>query len=161
MTIQKTLDEAVAPEDRGPRCQYCGKPISADSALEHEAGSRCQALREQGFTTDGLLKHRISMTKDEVPDDYMKVAVLADVCRRNGVPVSRMVDAIGGDRCTEGESPVDSRLTPIYSGRNRWVSKWAATVPGLVAMLGSKKVRNSDKLNPQVRTAWELAFAGA
>ena len=162
--IATALDLAVGEDPTTPandqaRCRHCGKWLLKESSVEIEQGDYCAHIREQGWDDATLMKHRLSMTKDEVPENYIKVTgQLNPICRKNGVPVGRMVTAIGGDRCLEGVSPVDPRLTPIYSGRNRWVSPWAATPEGLARIIGVKPLRNMDKLDKKVLSAWEKMY---
>lgn len=107
------------------KCQYCGKWIKADTWEEAMAGDYCQKLREErGFDELALTELRKSMSADEVPvskdgREYVKVAVLNKICRREGIPVSRMVKAFGGDRCPDG--PMHEKFQPIYVGRARYL----------------------------------------
>lgn len=105
-------------------CKYCGKRITAESALEHEAGSYCHSLREAGWTDERLQEHRRSMSADEVPvtEDgrpYLKVAVLGKILRKEGIPVARLVRAFGGDRAID--PPLHEKFTPTYVGKARYV----------------------------------------
>jgi transposase-like protein len=83
------------------KCQYCGKWIKADTWEEAMAGDYCHQLREErGFDDASLAKHRANMSADDVPESkdgrpYVKVAVLNKICRREGIPVSRMVNGEG------------------------------------------------------------------
>jgi hypothetical protein len=107
------------------KCQYCGKLISADSFEEFMAGSYCHQLRdEQGWTEADLREHRLGMSANDVPvaedgREYVKVAVLGRICRREGIPVSRLVKAFGKDRCIDGA--LHEKFQPVYVGRARYV----------------------------------------
>lgn len=141
------------------KCRHCGKTLTRETSLEEERGDYCSHLRESGWDDKSLTKHRASMTQDGVPEDYIKVAVLDKICKRKGIPINRMVAAIGGDRCLEGTSPLDARYTPVYSGRNRYVDKFCATNEGLAMIVGQKPLRNSHKLDEGVQKAWDKLFA--
>jgi hypothetical protein len=117
------------------KCQYCGKWIKADTWEEAMAGDYCHQLREKrGFDDASLAEHRASMSADDVPTskdgrEYVKVAVLNKICRREGIPVSRMVKAFGGDRSIDG--PMHEKFTPVYVGRARYLHPDCAEEWGL------------------------------
>lgn len=120
-----TLTKIDVDGNRRYKCQYCGKWIKAESFEEFMAGDYCHNLRdERGFTDATLLEHRQSMSADDVPvtedgREYVKVAVLGLVCRREGIPISRLVKAFGKDRCIDGA--MHPKFQPVYVGRARYV----------------------------------------
>lgn len=107
------------------KCQYCGKWIKADTWDEAMAGDYCHQLREErGFDDQSLAELRASMTVDEVPvaddgRDYIKVATLDRICKREGIPISRMVKAFGKDRSIDG--PMHPKFQVFYVGRARYL----------------------------------------
>lgn len=107
------------------KCQYCGKWIKFETWEEFEAGDYCHQLRdERGFDETTLAELRASMSADEVPvtsdgREYIKVATLHRKLQREGIPVSRMVKAFGGDRTVDG--PMHPKFQPVYVGRARYL----------------------------------------
>lgn len=131
------------------RCRYCGKFIKAESWDEAMAGDYCHQLREKrGFTNESLAEHRQSMSADDVPESedgrpYVKVAVLHKICVREGIPVSRMVKAFGGDRSIDGA--LHEKFTPVYVGRARYLHPDCADEWGLNFMRGLTGGRSNSK----------------
>ena len=128
----------VKVEEDGTRkykCQYCNKWIKGETWEEAMAGDYCRNLREKrGFDDQALKEHRASMTVDEVPvtkdgREYVKVAVLGNICRRESIPISRLVKAFGGDRSIDGA--MHEKFTPWYVGRARFVHPDCAEEWGL------------------------------
>jgi len=129
------------------KCQYCGKWISPNSFDEHGAGSYCYKLRESGWDDVRLAEHRASLTVEDVPQsddgrDFIKVAILHKICVRNGIPVSRMVKAIGGDRSLDG--PMHPTFQPFYVGRARYVHPDCGEAWGLNYLKELEGGRNSS-----------------
>lgn len=112
------------------KCQHCGKWITREEAVEEEQGDYCKHLREDlGYTTMTLAEHRRKMTVDSVPDGWVKVASLHNICERENVPVSAMVRAFGGDRCLL--PPLHPKFQIVYCGNARWLDPWCASKEGL------------------------------
>lgn len=121
------------------KCQYCGKFISNDDSIEHEAGGYCHSLREQGWDSVRLTEHRASMTVSEVPttkagEPWIKVAALDRKLKKMGVPISRMVRAMGGDRSID--PPLHPKFKPVYVGRARYLDPWCASAEGIEFLKG-------------------------
>lgn len=127
------------------RCIHCGKWLSKEESLEAEQGDYCSHLREEGWDTKALMEHRRSMTATEVPEGWIKVAAMHRYCVANGVPVSRMVKAIGGDRCLNPDECLNPRWVPLYSGNARWLDPSCMTPEGLKELLGGVAPRGSAK----------------
>lgn len=116
-----------------PVCTICGKPISSETALEHEMGGRCKKIAE------GVLKPRY-VRADEPPDGYILLARVTDAIRKEkakknpiaNLTVSKWVKSFGEDRGTG--TLADEICQPIYVGRKRWVDAWLATQDGLKAI---------------------------
>lgn len=139
-------------------CQYCGKPISQENALEHGAGSRCQELREQGWDADRLAEHKASMSADEVPvtedgREYVKVAVLHRRLVKEGIPVSRMVRAMGGDRSID--DPAHPHFKPVYVGRARYLHPDTMTEWGFnfLRSMNGRTPTSKDKETAEIEEA--------
>jgi len=112
------------------KCQHCGKWINREEAVAEEQGDYCKHLREDlGFTTVTLAEHRRTMTVANPPDGWIKVASLHKICVREGIPVSAMVRAFGGDRAID--PPLHPKFKVTYSGNSRWLDPWCASPDGL------------------------------
>lgn len=139
------------------KCQYCGKWIKFDTWEEFEAGDYCHQLREErGFDEVSLAELRASMTVEEVPTskdgrEYIKVAVLGMVCRREGIPVSRLVKAFGKDRSIDG--PMHAKFQVYYVGRARYVHPDCGEKWGLDFMraIAGGRSGNSNSKNAEVK----------
>lgn len=111
------------------KCQFCGKKITAEDAIEAEAGSYCHHLREQGLDDAALADIRSGKTVAEVPEGWVKIAAVHHLCDARGIPISALVRCFGGDR---GLDPVlEPRFAFVYCGKARWVDGWVATSEGL------------------------------
>jgi hypothetical protein len=112
------------------KCVHCGKLLVRDISVEREEGDYCSHLFDElGHTKESLAQHRASMSASVVPDGYVKVASLHKILVREGIPVSHMVRAMGGDR---GLLPAARpELVPIYVGNARWLNPWCASKEGL------------------------------
>ena len=130
------------------KCQYCGKWIKADTWDEAMAGDYCHQLREErGFDDASLAELRASMTVEDVPDSedgrpYVKVAVLNKICRREGIPISRMVNAFGKDRSIDG--PMHPKFQIVFVGRARYLHPDCAEEWGLNFMRNMTGGRSSN-----------------
>lgn len=121
------------------KCQYCGKYLIRDKSIEQEAGDLCASLHEN-YTSEELMAHRGTMSAPEAPAGYIKVADLHKICEANGIPVNRMVNAIGRDRGLT--PPIDPRFRPVYVKNVRYVDGWAATKEGLAMIAGTKPTKD-------------------
>lgn len=121
-------------------CKYCGKSVRLDEEDGEERGDRCKHVREElGMDETALVELRKSMSAEVPPEGWIKVAVLDKVCKRQGVPVSRMVKAIGGDRGLE--PPLNEKFRVLYVHGVRYVDGYCATSEGLAAIMGDKPAR--------------------
>ena len=132
------------------KCVHCGKYLVRDASIEAEEGDRCAELYDTlGYTKEGLLEHRMSMTQSVVPDGYIKVAALHKLLVKEGIPVSRMVNLMGKDRSINGA--LDPRFQPVYVGNARWLPGWCASKEGLAFManykVGGAKAPGAIKIN--------------
>jgi len=123
------------------KCRFCGKILVRDASIEQEAGDLCEKLH-QSMTNEDLMAHRGTMTATAVPEGYIKVADLHKICEANGIPVNRMVNAIGRDRALK--SAIDPRFAPVYVGRTRYVSGFCATKDGLAMIRGIKPTKDEQ-----------------
>ena len=120
-TLTRTMEDGTLRF----KCQYCGKWIGAESFEEFMAGSYCHQLRdEQGWTEGALREHRANTSSTDVPlaaagRAYIKVAALDRLCKREGISISRLVKAFGGDRTINGA--LHPKFQPVYVGRARYL----------------------------------------
>jgi hypothetical protein len=111
------------------KCQYCGKWIRPkEDADETDAGDYCRELHQK-FTPEELEEIKLSLTADEVPRGWVKLAAAGRICRKHGIPVNRLVKAIGGDRGIE--APLHPKFQPKYVGNSRWIDPWCVSEEGL------------------------------
>jgi hypothetical protein len=131
------------------KCRFCGKYLIRDKSVEQEAGDYCEHLREDlGYTTETLMAHRATMSAPTAPEGYIKVADLHKICEAAGIPVNRMVNAIGRDRGLS--APIDPRFRPVYVKGTRWVDGWCATKEGL-AMIAGVRPTKDQKAQAEVK----------
>jgi hypothetical protein len=125
---------AAGGEVEVTKCHRCGKILVRDKSIEAEAGDLCAHFDASGITPEYLMQHRATMTVTTLPEGMIKVAELHKICEREGIPVNRMVNAIGKDRGLS--DPIDPRLKPVYFGNARYVSAWSSTKEGLAVIRG-------------------------
>jgi hypothetical protein len=133
----------MAKQEVGDKCQICGKTITANESLEVGRGHRCDDLLEKGWTAEKLSVHRQQMSADKVDEDWISVPNMHKLCVENGIPVSSMVRAMGGDRAVD--DPLDERFRPKYVGRTRYLNPWCATEEGLNFLKSVSKAPREKK----------------
>ena len=158
LTVQGDLTEAQKKEvakiqaEGGEvliyKCHRCGKTLVRDKSIEVEAGDLCAHYDAQGITPADLLEHRKSMTVAELPEGMIKVSDLHKICEREGIPVNRMVEAIGRDRALK--KAIDPRFQPVYHKNARWVSNFCATKEGLAMIRGTQKTKQ-EKIEAELQ----------
>lgn len=136
------------------KCRFCGKILIRDKSIEQEAGDLCERLHEK-YSSEELMAHRGTMSGTVVPEGWIKVSDLHKICEANGIPVNRMVNAIGRDRGLS--EPIDPRFRPLYVGRNRWLDPWCASKEGLAMIRGTNPTKD-EKAQAEIA---ELANAVA
>ena len=134
----KPIEVRVRNGETQYKCEYCGKWLTNEDAVDAAHGSYCQKLREMGLDDAALTKMRIDRTVAEVPvvdggkfngKPWIKTSILHRLLVKEGIPVARMVSAMGGDRGIE--SAARDEFAFVYCGRARWVHPWAASSEGL------------------------------
>lgn len=146
--------KAQGGEAEVTKCRFCGKILIRDKSIEQEAGDLCEKLHEQ-FTSEELMAHRGTMSGTTVPEGWIKVSDLHKICEREGIPVNRMVNAIGRDRGLG--APIDPRFKPLYVGRARYLDPFCASKEGLALIRGTQPTKD-EKAKAEVA---ELADAVA
>ena len=120
------------------KCEFCGKWLSNEDAIDAGHGDYCQSLRAMGLDDDALAKRRSARTVAEVPvveagkfkgKTWIKTSILHRTLVKEGIPVARMVNAMGGDRGLEAASREEFSF--VYCGRARWVHPWCGSPDGL------------------------------
>lgn len=132
------------------KCLVCGKYLVREKTVEAGLGDYCDTLVELGWTPEKFAEHRQGMSQSAPEDGMIKVADLHKICVTKKIPVSRMVRAIGGDRCLNGKG-ISQEFTPIYVKGTRWVSSYCASPDGLKQIEACKgktggKGKTADKL---------------
>jgi hypothetical protein len=127
------------------KCLDCGKTLVRDVCVEREEGDLCAHYREK--YGEGMKEHfaavKATISATEVPLNWIKVAALHKICERNGIPVSRMVNAFGKDRGLS--EPLHPKFKPLYVGNARWLDPWCASKEGLDFLRNMGPVSNTAK----------------
>src|SRR3990167_7127462 len=146
------------------RCKYCGKWMSKEEAVENERGDKCKHLREElGLTPTDLLAHRKSRSSDTIPvnekgDQHVKIAQVDRLCKRLGIPISRLVKTFGGDRSMEPALHPWFEIT--YVGNARYVDARCITEEGLdIIRSAGGELRGKQAEGTTKRAKKELAEA--
>lgn len=75
--------------------------------------------RDDSWTDEQVEARRGELTVEEVPEGYVKLAEIGTACRAEGIPVSKLVRATGGDRGMN--PPLDPVFQIVYHGRTRYL----------------------------------------
>jgi hypothetical protein len=149
--------KAAGGEAEVTKCHRCGKLLIRDKSIEQEAGDLCYKFDEKGITEETLMAHRATMTLPAVPEGYISVADLHRICQKHGIPVHRMVMAIGGDRSLN--APLAAEFTPVFVKGRRYVPGESASKEGLAMLRGNRPTKD-EKAKAEVEAlAKELATA--
>jgi hypothetical protein len=68
---------------------------------------------------------------------WIKTSILHRTLVKEGIPVARMVNAMGGDRGLESASR--DEFSFVYCGRARWVHPWCGSMEGLTYLREYRK----------------------
>jgi len=150
---QKAAIEAAGGRAIIEKCTHCGKWLVRDESVERGEGDHCFHLFDElGHTAASLSEHRKSMTADEVPEGWVKVASLHRICVQEGIPVAALVKAFGGDRTLSG--PLHPKFNPLYVGNARWLDPWCAGPEGLAFLrsLARQPGKATTKAPAKVKT---------
>lgn len=110
----------------GPSCSVCGKPLTDPESVKAGIGPLCRA---KGWTKEKVAEKMATLKRDAVPEGWVKLADVDKQLRLLGIPVARMVRAIGGDRGMD--DPVRPEFQVVYVGRARYLSPFILTPEGL------------------------------
>lgn len=119
VTKEEKVKKAPKPKYEGPVCGVCNKPLTDPESIKAGIGPLC---RQKGWTKEKIQERMVLLKKEEVPAGWRKLSELADQLRLKGIPVARMVRAVGGDRGMD--DPIDIRFMPAYVGRARYLDPW-------------------------------------
>src|SRR3989304_3359066 len=86
---------------------------------EKPAEPKFGRIRE-GLTKEQILSVRQRLTRDEVPQGYVKMSEVGDAVKKANIPVSKLVRATGGDRGIN--PPADPVFQVTFVGRTRYLS---------------------------------------
>lgn len=141
---QVALDEAVKAEaaasgeapakkgktkPEGPVCSVCGKPLTDPESVKRGIGPQCFA---NGYTPESVAARMAELKSETVPEGWIKIAEMHTKLVGMGIPVARMVRAIGGDRAME--EPLNLDFVVKYVGRTRWISPAALSEANLALL---------------------------
>lgn len=124
--VPEKVVKAKKPKYEGPSCSVCGKPLTDPESVKHGIGPLCRA---KGWTKEAVAAKMAILKKDEVPAGWVKLADVDRKLRLEGIPVARMVRAIGGDRGME--DPIRPEFQVVYVGRARYLDPFILTAEGL------------------------------
>lgn len=72
-----------------------------------------------------IARRKAELTRETLPEGWVKLAVVSAACRANGIPVSRFIRAFGNDRGIN--PPAAPEFQFIYFGRVRYCPPEALT----------------------------------
>ncbi|HKZ42953.1 MAG TPA: DUF6011 domain-containing protein [Candidatus Hodarchaeales archaeon] len=155
MSEQEVVAEAAPkkvakPKYEGPACSVCGKPLTDPESVKLGIGPLCRAM---GWTKETIAAKMTQLKRDTVPEGWVKLADVDKRCRLEGIPVARLVRAIGGDRGMK--EPINENFAVIYVGRARYMSPYVLTPEGLNLL--SDRYLGQPKPEPKVRVKKEKA----
>jgi hypothetical protein len=117
------------------KCNMCGKYLLAPQSQTVGLGGLCAKHAQKNRTPAFMAKNLAKQTVAAVPAGYVKLASLKQPYKQAGVPISRLVNAIGGDR---GLLPVmHAKIHVVYVKRVRWVTPWVATKTGMAFIMAN------------------------
>jgi hypothetical protein len=122
-------EKKVVKKYEGPACSVCGKPLTDPESIKAGIGPLCRAA---GWTKETVAAKMATLKRDAIPEGWVKLADVAAKCRAEGIPVTRLVRAVGGDRgMAEPASPI---FSVIYVGRSRYLDPRVMKEEGLNLM---------------------------
>jgi len=95
------------------------------SVEEAPKESNRRKYRDDSWTDEMVTERKAELTVAEVPEGWVKLADVAARYRLEGIPVSRLVTATGGDRCMK--DPLHSDYKVVFVGRTRYMPPEALT----------------------------------
>jgi hypothetical protein len=122
----ETPAKVKKPKYEGPACSVCNKPLKDPDSIKAGIGPLCRA---KGWTKEAVAAKMAQLKRDTIPDGWLKLADLDKLLRKEGIPVARMVKAVGGDRGME--EPAHPMFQVAYVGRARYLSPECFTDAGL------------------------------
>lgn len=140
--------KAKKPKYEGPACAVCGKPLTDPESVKAGIGPLC---RVKGWTKEKVAEKMATLKRDTVPEGWLKLADVDKKLRLEGIPVARMVRAIGGDRAME--DPIRPEFQVVYVGRARYISPFILTQEGLNIL--SDRYLGKPKPEPKPRAKKE------
>ncbi len=106
-------------------------------AEEQKEKSTRRTYRNDDWTEEQVKARRAELTREEVPEGYVKVSEVDTACRAAGIPISKLVRAFGGDRGMS--APAHPLFAFVYVGRTRYL-------PGNVLTQGLEMLANPEFL---------------
>ena len=91
--------------------------------------------RDDTWTEEQVTAQRAKLTVEEVPAGWVKLAEISNLCRAEGIAVSKLVRSTGGDRGMN--PPLDPVFQIKYVGHTRYLS-------GEVKTKGMKLLKDAE-----------------
>lgn len=99
-------------------CRVCGKQLTDETSVAAGIGPVCVT---RAALVGEQQARKEAATRDNVPENYVPLRDAVDVCRDHGIPISRLVYAIGGDKLWE--APISTEFFSVYVRGRRYLPK--------------------------------------
>ena len=120
----------------------------ADEQVKEKSTRR--TYRDESWTEEQVKARRVELTREEVPEGYVKVSEVDAACRAAGIPVSKLVRAFGGDRGMS--APAHPLFAFVYVGRTRYLPGKVLT-EGLEMLASPEFLKTVRKRKPKAEAA--------
>ncbi|KKL63440.1 hypothetical protein LCGC14_2175030, partial [marine sediment metagenome] len=120
----------------------------ADEQVKEKSTRR--TYRDESWTEEQVKARRAELTREEVPEGYVKVSEVDAACRAAGIPVSKLVRAFGGDRGMS--APAHPLFAFVYVGRTRYLPGKVLT-EGLEMLASPEFLKTVRKRKPKAKAA--------
>jgi hypothetical protein len=98
------------------KCRICGKILTDPDSMVKGIGPECES---KGYTPEAIAAKKAELSGETVPEGWIKIGVACDRLREMGIPHTRLVAAVGGDRGMG--TLLNETFRPLYVGRQRWL----------------------------------------
>jgi len=124
----------------------------AEKAPEKPESTR-RKYRDDTWTDEQVEARRKQLSAEEVPAGHIKLTEVVGACRVEGIPVSKLIRATGGDRCMT--PPLDPVFQVTYVGRTRYLKPETLT-QGMKLLadpnFGATKRKPRKKAEPKAKS---------
>ena len=119
-SVAKKPEPKSAKPSASAICSICSKPLSKHTSVEAGMGDTCAgriALLPKGTSMED---HYESITKDDVPDGYIKLKDAVEKLKTKGISGYRVMQAIGGERMLR--KPINSSFKVVMVAGTRYIN---------------------------------------